>query len=310
MESVPYEIFGIDKIFMNNKTIYALGFFDGVHLGHQALLSACAELAREDRCQCGAVTFDTHPDSLVLHNAPGLINTIADRKALLSRFDMEQIVVLPFDDAMRCLPWEAFLTMLIRDHHAAGFVCGEDFRFGYRGAGNAHALAGFCREKNLPCAIVADRLLEGQRVSSTAIRNMLKNGDIARANRFLGHDHILTGPVVHGHQLGRTLGIPTANLALPAGLAVPKFGVYACLAYADGKCYPAVTNIGVRPTVSGEGITVEPWLLDYQGDLYGQELTLEFHAFLRPEKKFPDLATLKNAVLENARQTRQLLNEG
>lgn len=295
---------------MNNKTIYALGFFDGVHLGHQALLSACRRLAGEAECQCGVVSFAVHPDSLVTHNAPGLINTIEDRKNLLSRFGMEKILLLPFDDAMRHLPWEDFLAMLIREQNAAGFVCGADFRFGYRGAGNAQTLAAFCRDRGLPWAIVADQLLEGQRVSSTAIREMLETGDIGRANRFLGHTHILTGTVVHGHQLGRTLGIPTANLALPVGLAVPKFGVYACRALVDGKAYPAVTNIGVRPTVSGEGITVEPWLLDYQGDLYGRELTLEFHAFLRPEKKFPDLSALKEAVLENARQTRQLLNEG
>ena len=294
---------------MNNKTIYALGFFDGVHLGHQALLSACAALARESHCRCGAVTFDTHPDSLVLCNAPGLINTIEDRKTLLARFGMENIVVLPFDDAMRCLPWEDFLNLLLEKYGAAGFVCGADFRFGYRGAGNSETLAAFCRGKSLPCAVVADRLLEGQRVSSTLIRGMLEAGDISQANRFLGHTHILTGPVVHGHQLGRTLGIPTANLALPPFLAVPRFGVYACTARVEGATYPAVTNIGVRPTVSGEGITVEPWLLDYQGDLYGRDLTLEFHAFLRPEKKFPDLAALKAAVLENARQTRELLSD-
>ena len=293
---------------MNNKTIYALGFFDGVHLGHQALLSACAALAGETGCNCGAVTFDTHPDSLVLHNAPALINTIEDRKRLLTRFGAEKIVALPFDDAMRCLPWEDFLNLLLEKYDAAGFVCGADFRFGHRGAGNAQTLSAFCRRRNLSFGVVSDQLLEGQRVSSTAIRNMLIAGDVSQANRFLGHTHILTGPVVHGHQLGRTLGIPTANLALPMNLAVPKFGVYACVAQVEGKAYPAVTNIGVRPTVSGEGITVEPWLLDYQGNLYGQELTLEFHAFLRPEKKFPDLEALKAAVLENARQTRELLS--
>lgn len=295
---------------MNNKTIYALGFFDGVHLGHQALLRTCNTLAQTHRCRSGAVTFAAHPDTLVLHSAPRLINTIADRQTLLSRFGMEAVVTLPFDDAMRCLPWEDFLTLLLERYNAAGFVCGEDFRFGYRGAGSAEGLAAFCQRRGLPCAIVPDQLLDGQRISSTRIRSLLEDGDIAQANRLLGHRQILTGPVIHGQQLGRTLGIPTANLALPACLAVPRFGVYACLAQVGGQVYPAVTNIGVRPTVSGEGITVEPWLLDYWGDLYGQTLTLEFHAFLRPEKKFPDLQALKAAVLENARQTRALLEKG
>ena len=113
--------------------------------------------------------------------------------------------------------------------------------------------------------------------------------------------------MIHGRQLGRTLGIPTANLALPEGVVVPRFGVYACWARVDGGCWRAVTNVGTRPTVHGSGITVEPWLLDYDGDLYGREITLEFHAFLRPERKFDTLAALKEEILKNAAQTRTLL---
>ena len=124
------------------------------------------------------------------------------------------------------------------------------------------------------------------------------------AVRFLGHPHVLTGAVVPGQQLGRKLGIPTANLRLPEGLAVPKFGVYACRAVVEGKTYAAVTNIGTRPTVEGTGITVEPWILDYEGDLYGREITLEFHKFLRPEMKFPDLAALQQEIRKNAAETR------
>lgn len=292
-----------------NSYIYALGFFDGVHLGHQALLSACVRLARERGCTPGAVTFAVHPDALVLSSAPGLINTIEDRKTLLGQFGMEAIVALPFDDAMRCLPWQDFLHLLTQTYGAAGFVCGEDFRFGYRGEGTAQALAAYCRSRDLPCTIVPEQTVDGTRISSTVIRNMLEKGDMTQANRFLGHSHVLTGPVVPGHQLGRRLGIPTANLALPKELAVPKFGVYACRCRVGENSYPAVTNIGVRPTVSGEGITVEPWILDYTGDLYGREITLEFHAFLRPEQKFPDLEALKAEIHRNAQQTRTLLSQ-
>ena len=209
---------------------------------------------------------------------------------------------------MRCLPWEDFLTLLLETRGGAGFVCGEDFRFGFRGEGNAESLARFCRDRGLPWAVVPEQTLEGTRISSTVIRKLLEGGDMAGANRFLGHSHILTGGVIPGHQLGRRLGIPTANLALPGELAVPKFGVYACLCRVDGQEYPAVTNIGVRPTVSGQGITVEPWILDYDGDLYGREITLEFQAFLRPERKFPDLESLKAEIHRNATQTRTLLN--
>lgn len=291
----------------HNMYIYALGFFDGVHLGHQALLSASVRLARESSCAPGAVTFAAHPDALVRHETPGLINTIEDRKTLLAHFGMETVVALPFDQAMRCLPWQDFLRMLIQSYGAAGFVCGEDFRFGFRGEGTAQNLAQFCRTQGLPWAVVPEQTVDGTRISSTAIRQMLESGNMSGANRLLGHRHILTGPVVPGHQLGRRLGIPTANLALPGELAVPKFGVYACLCQAEGRTHPAVTNIGVRPTVSGQGITVEPWILDYEGDLYGREITLEFHAFLRPEQKFSDLEALKAEIHRNAQQARTLL---
>ena len=131
---------------------------------------------------------------------------------------------------------------------------------------------------------------------------------MATAVKFLGHPHILTGPVLHGHQLGRRLGIPTANLALPQGLAVPRYGVYACRCLVDGRSYSAVTNVGTRPTVDGRGVTVEPWILDYEGDLYEREITLEFHRFLRPERKFDTLQELKEEILRNARQTRDFFD--
>ena len=127
------------------------------------------------------------------------------------------------------------------------------------------------------------------------------------AVRFLGHPYTLTGTVVRGQQLGRTLGIPTANLHLPAGLAIPKFGVYACCVLIDGQRYPAVTNIGTRPTVEGQGITVEPWILDFSGDLYGKQITLECYRFLRSEQKFPSLEALQAEIRKNADQTRQYL---
>ena len=290
-----------------NQTIYALGFFDGVHLGHRALLNECRRLARETGREAGAVTFDAHPDALVFGTAPVLINTPADRERLLRR-SLDRVITLPFDEKMRTMPWRDFLDMLRKDHNAAGFVCGADFRFGHRGSGSASALENYCREAGLPCCVVPDQILEGVRVSSTYIRQQLEDGHMATAVKFLGHPHILSGVVVHGKALGRTLGIPTANLRLEEGLAVPKFGVYACSCLIDGVRYPAVTNLGTRPTVEGSSITVEPWILDYSGDLYGRRIILEFHYFLRPEKKFPSLEALKEEIKRNADETRAYLN--
>ena len=285
-----------------NSYIYALGFFDGVHLGHQALLDAVKNLALPG--MRGVVTFLDHPDTLVLGQTPGLINTPEDRELLLKHYGMDRIVALPFDEKTRSTPWRAFLEDLRQNYGAAGFVCGEDFRFGAKGAGNAALLARVCREAGLPFAVVPEQTVDGCRVSSTRIRELLAEGKMEQADVCMGHPYILTGTVIHGHQLGRTLGIPTANLAFPKGLATPKFGVYGCTTYIDGKTYLAVTNLGTRPTVEGRHITVEPWILDYEGDLYGRTVTLEFHCFLRPERKFSSLEELKTTILGNAQELR------
>ena len=291
------------------KTIYALGFFDGVHIGHAALLARCRALAAGGLLS-GVVTFGSHPDTLVMGNTPRLINTPRDRERLLREtFHMDCVVTLPFDEPMRAMPWQRFLEMLIEEYGAAGFVCGEDFRFGHMGRGDAALLGQYCAERGLPWAVVPEQTIDGIRVSSTYIRSQIETGDMATAVKFLGHPHILSGQVVHGRHLGSSLGIPTANLRLPEELAVPKFGVYICRALVDGKAYPAVTNIGTRPTVEGHSVTVEPWILDYAGDLYGREITLEFYRFLRPERKFPSLEALSAEIHRNAQQVRDYLKE-
>ena len=291
-----------------SKKIFALGFFDGVHLGHQALLAECVRLAKEQNCQAAAITFDRHPQALFSENPPALISTCADREFLLRRYGIGSIYKYPVDEQTMSMPWETFLEELVA-YGAVGFVCGDDFRFGYRGQGNGEKLRAFCRQRGLHCTIVPEQTVDGIRVSSTYIRQQIETGDMATAVKFLGHPYYLTGTVVPGKQLGRRLGIPTANLRLPEGLTVPKFGVYACLCRIDGTAYPAVTNIGTRPTVDGQGITVEPWILDYSGDLYGRQITLEFHYFLRPEKKFDSLEELQGQIHRDAGETRQILSE-
>lgn len=290
-----------------NKTIYALGFFDGVHAGHQALLKECCRLAAENSCGTGAITFRDHPDALVFGAPPVLINTPADRERLLHRF-VSQVVTLPFDKKMLDTPWQDFLDMLRRDYHAAGFVCGDDFHFGYHGQGNGQLLLDYCREAGLPGAVVPEQTVDGTRVSSTHIRTLLEQGNMEEADRFLGHPQMLTGTVVHGKHLGSTLGIPTANLPYPDGLVIPRKGVYAAQVCLDGKRYPAVTNVGTRPTVSGKTLNVESWILGYDGDLYGKEITVEFLKFLRPEQKFDSLKQMKEEIQKNAQETLEFLN--
>lgn len=290
------------------KTVFALGVFDGVHIGHQALLTACARLAQQYGQQAGVVTFSEHPDTLLLGKTPPLINTVLERQRMLLGYGIAQIKVLPFDQTLMNMSWKDFLLQLM-EQGAGGFVCGDDFCFGAGGQGNARLLADFCSQRGLPYAVVCAQRLDGVEVSSTHIRKLLEAGQMAQAVRFLGHPHVLSGQVVSGRKLGRTIGIPTANLLLPEGVVVPKFGVYACMALVDGVQRPAVTNVGTRPTVGGHRVTVESWILDFDGDLYGKHLTLQFYQFLRPERKFASMEELREEILKNALETRKFFEK-
>ena len=294
---------------MKDKTVYALGFFDGVHVGHQALLAACRELSGNMVAAPGVITFSGHPQALISGQAPLLINSIEDRRALLAQYGMEKILTIPFDRALMQMPWQEFFRRLVEQYGAGAVVCGEDFRFGYRGEGTAEKLQQVCREAGIPCRVVSQQTVDGVRVSSTHIRSLLQQGNLEQAVRFLGHPHILSGKVVTGRQLGRTIGIPTANTELPQGVLLPARGVYACSAAVEGNTYMAVTNVGSRPTVGGHHVTVEPWLLDFQGDLYDKTITLYFRKFLRPEKTFPSIEELKEEIQRNAQQTRDFFEK-
>ena len=287
----------------HDKRIFALGFFDGVHLGHQALLRECVRLARAMDAQTAAITFECHPQSLFRADVPPLLSTLNDRFRLLLRYGIDHVYPFPVTEEVMGKHWRAFLLELM-EFGAAGFVCGHDFRFGSRGEGNAEKLREFCREQRLPCVIVPEQSLNGVRISSSYIRRQIESGDMATAVRYLGHGHMLTGTVVTGRKLGHKLGFPTANIELPEGVIVPRHGVYACRAFVGQKSYMAVCNVGNRPTVEGHQVRTETWLLDFSGDLYGQNVTLEFLYFLRPEQRFQSVDVLKEAVLHDAEMTR------
>lgn len=280
---------------MKKRYIYALGCFDGVHLGHRALLSACCRLAEETGCRSGAVTFRNHPQQLLSTEPIRLINTNPDREEMLLG-QVSSILELAFTQELRTMPWQDFLAMLVTKYHAAGFVCGTDFRFGSKGQGTAALLQQYCREKGLQCALVEQQYLDGVRISSTHIRSLLEQGEVREANRFLGHPHCLSGTVEKGQQLGRTIGIPTANLAYPGQLLKMPRGVYATRVEFEGQKHWAITNIGTRPTVNGSTVTVESYLPEFSGDLYGKTLTVYFYDFIRPEQKFADMEQLRSQI--------------
>lgn len=291
---------------MQEKKILALGFFDGVHLGHGALLRACRALADENGVLAGAVTFAAHPDALLSGKAPALINGAADRQRIMTeQYAMDTVITLPFDKAMMEMPWQDFFSLLVERYGAVGLVCGHDFRFGFRGEGNAQRLEEQCKAQGMVCRVIPQQKLHDIPLSSTYIRTLLEQGQMEQAVEYLGHPHILTGVVESGRHLGKQLGFPTANVRIPEGVVCPRHGVYACKVRFGNQSFNAVTNVGSRPTVNGHQVRTESWILDFDGDLYGQSITLEFYRFLRPERRFDCLKALKEAVLADGETARR-----
>ena len=290
----------------------ALGFFDGVHIGHGALLRLTRERASALGCTASALTFDAHPDTVIFGTPIPLIGTMADRERLMKQlYGIDEVLVAHFDHAMMTMPWRTFIADELAGRlHAKAVVCGHDFRFGFRGEGTPDRLCEVCRELGLGCDVVPKVQMDGVTVSSTRIRELLTAGELAEAIRFLGHPPAYTGQVAHGQHLGTGLGVPTANLPFPKGILVPARGVYAASVLAEGKRYPAVVNIGVHPTAGATAAPVlEAWLFGYEGDLYGRTVTAELYEFLRPERKFPSLEALREQILRDAARAKELAHE-
>lgn len=295
------------------RRVIALGFFDGVHLGHGALLRRVTEQAALMEAIPSAVTFDTHPENLIL-KAPTvpLLSSPLDRGELMRRYyGIRDVIVAHFDERMMRMPWREFVTdYLMKENGAVYLVAGHDFHFGYKGEGNPERLKALCDELGIGCDIIPKVERDHITVSSTYIRTLVAQGEMERANEFLGHPHTLTDTVAHGKKLGATLGFPTVNLRFQPGVLIPAYGVYATRVwFENGESRPAVTNVGVRPTVDdGDKVTVEGFILDFHGDLYGQTVRMEFYKRLRGERKFASLEALKEEVMRNAEQTRAYFN--
>ena len=290
------------------KRVIALGFFDGVHKGHGALLRTVAQVADRLGAKPCAFTFDRSPTAAITGQAVPLLSSVEDRGWLMrSRYGIQEVVVSNFDGMMR-MDWEDFVDRYLAEElGAVHVVAGHDFHFGYMGKGNPQRLREKCAQLGLGCDIIGRVEQDGITISSTYIRTLVAQGEMERAGEFLGHPHTLTDRVAHGKKIGGSaLGFPTVNLRVPAGVIVPAFGVYATRVWFDGQCRNGVTNVGVRPTVEDNDgrVTVESYILDFDGDLYGHEIRVEFFKRLRGERRFPSLEALANEIGRNADQTR------
>ena len=295
------------------RRVIALGFFDGVHRGHGALLRRVTEKAKELEATASAFTFDRSPTAAITGQVVPLLSSVEDRVWLMrTYYGIQEVIVSSFDGMMR-MDWRDFVTQyLARELGVVHVVAGHDFHFGYMGKGNPERLRTLCAQLGIGCDIIGKVERDGITISSTYIRTLVAQGEMERAEEFLGHPHILSGQVAHGRHIGSSaLGFPTVNLRVPAGIIVPAHGVYAARVCFDGQARPAVTNVGVRPTVedSDGRVTVESFILDFQGDLYDKRVRVEFFRWLRAERKFPDFRALSAEIARNADQTRAYFRE-
>ncbi|MEO1145565.1 MAG: bifunctional riboflavin kinase/FAD synthetase [Cyanobacteria bacterium J06638_22] len=319
---------------IQTPTVIALGNFDGIHRGHRCVIEPILELTTSppvsavlgesgtDRGALGrsvapatsvgtptVVTFHPHPQEFFTGQQRLLLTPVPEKAAYLRDLGIQQLVRLRFDaDMAQMSPQDFFETIIVKQLQARHISVGQDFCFGKKRAGNATLLKAIAAEHNIPVTIVPLYLENDERISSSAIRHALQEGDVPQANRLLGRPYALFGKVIQGEQLGRTIGFPTANLALPPEKFLPRQGVYATWVYGVGdRPLPGVMNLGMRPTVDGQQQRAEVHLLDWSGDLYGKPLTLRLVAFLRPEQKFASLDELKDQIQQDCTEARQHL---
>jgi riboflavin kinase / FMN adenylyltransferase len=305
---------GLDALPLDDApSVVTVGFFDGVHLGHQAVFARVVEEARRRGVRSVAVTFDRHPrEVLAPGSEPRLLTTVERRAELIGACGVDELVVLPFDRDFSLISAEAFVAdILVRAVHAQHAAMGENFTFGFKALGTMETLPALAAPFGVTAEAVPLVDLDGRTVSSTSIRQALATGDLAWPREALGRRFVLDGEVVTGHGRGKGLGYPTANLRTWPRLFLPGQGIYAGVAELDGRLYRTALDVGTNPTFGVEPLHVEAFLLDFEGnDLPGRPLGIEFWARLRDEVRYDSVASLVAAIEADVTQTRALVPDG
>ncbi len=296
----------------HRRAVWAIGNFDGLHLGHRALFARAQARARQqgqDGCVAGVLTFDPHPTRVIApHRAPPLLLTTEEKLQGIASYGLAAVVVEPFTSAFASLDYEAFVEEFLQKKlQPSGIVVGDNFRFGKKAAGTPEHLIALFAKHGVTVDVVPSVYIDETICSSTNLRGFLQEGDVKRASAMLGHEYRITGPVVTGDQRGRTIGFPTANVESKREI-LPKNGVYATrITLANGHILPSVTNIGQRPTFDGMGVRVETHIFDFDQDIYGQHVEVSFVERLRDEQRFAGFAALVEQIHKDAKQARDVL---
>lgn len=293
---------------MMRKTAVALGSFDGLHRGHMSVIACTSDFERECGLSPHVLLFDSHPMFILKGSAPEKIMQDSLRDEILASAGIETTVI-PFIYIKDMSCRDFFEEILIKKLDAGAVCCGWNYRFGKGGEGDCETLKALCEEYGVRLKIVPHVDFNGEPISSTRIRKAVENGDIPLANEMLGREFRYKSTVVSGHQRGRLIGAPTINQHFDNNFVLPQKGVYASITVVDGKEYPSVTNIGLRPSFENEDFRSETCILGFAGDLYGQEIEVRLLEYLRDEIKFDSMEKLSEQIEKDAKKSKELFAE-
>ena len=290
--------------------VIALGFFDGVHIGHKALFDKVNDRAQQMDLIPSVMNFDVHPDKIVFNKPVGLLYNSEKRLEIIRKeFHIDDSILIHFDQKMMETSWDVFLTRLIEENELKWIVIGYDFTLGYKGLGTPEKISELCQIKGVGIDIIPPVELNGITVSSSQIRNYICGGDVIAANEMLGREFSINGKIIYGNHIGSKLGFPTINVMIPEGIILPSFGVYASKTSINNNSFDSITNIGIRPTFySDSEITLETNIFNCTGDLYGLTAEIFFYKKIRDERKFADGADLSTQITKDIFEVKKFLN--
>ncbi len=289
------------------RAVIALGAFDGMHLGHQILFHKLHSLSSRYNQKSMVYTFLNHPmDVICRSKKPPLLMTVNEKVKAFFDLGLDYAAIVPFTKKFASLPYNEFILKLLSNIPIGHIVVGYNFTFGYKGEGNVRHLMEMGRKHCFQVHVIPPVKIDGSTVSSTRIRACIEQGDIGKSNQLLGRPYELYGRIIHGKEIGRTLGFPTANLSLPHEKIIPRPGVYITLTELDGLLYPSLSNIGTNPTVTHDGdINIETHILDFRESIYGQSIRIHFLHRIRDEIFFNNLQELSYQIDHDVQRTRE-----
>jgi riboflavin kinase/FMN adenylyltransferase len=291
------------------ETLFTVGVFDGVHIGHRHLLTKLRDNARQNGWLSGVITFKSHPET-VLSSGSQLpwLDDLDNRISQIKSLGIDIVITLSFTPELMKLSSREFMQLLREHLKVRGLIIGPDFALGKDRQGNAGQLGTMGKEMGFSVEVVPPLLIDGEVVSSSLIRQALSQGNMPKANKLLGRAFSISSKVITGDQRGRTMGFPTANLEIKPDQAAPADGVYVTIAYTNDEPLPSVTNIGVRPTFGGGKRLIETFIIDHEAELHGQRFRVEFIDKLRDEKRFNSAEELKAQITTDVEQAKKILS--